>query len=59
MKDGSLKMKIGENLFDVTDGVQDNFYKELFSMDFDGRNASNLFPVEKKFIVKPDIDSFL
>lgn len=59
MKDGSLKMKIGENFFDLIDGVQNNFYKELFSIDFEKQTAMNLFPIEKKFIIKPDIESFL
>lgn len=52
-------MRIGDSVFDVTDGVQDNFYKELFSFDFRGKIAQNLFPVEKKFIVKPDIASYI
>lgn len=58
MKNGELKMKIGNNLFDLTQGVQDSFYKELYAVDYSEQAAMSLFPIEKKFIIKPDMESF-
>lgn len=57
MKDGSLKLRIGDNFFDVISGVQDNFYKEVISINTQKKMAYNLFPVEKKIIIKPDLNS--
>ena len=59
LKDGSLKLRIGENYFDLIDGVQDNFYKDLFAIDYDKKAALNLLPIEKKFIIKPDLEGYL
>jgi len=58
MKNGELKMKIGNNFFDLTQGVQDSFYKELYAVDYSEQVAMSLFPIEKKFIIKPDMESF-
>jgi hypothetical protein len=58
MKDGSIKMKIGQNFFDVMPGVQDHFYKEVISVDVNKKQAVNLTAVERKIIVKPDLNSF-
>lgn len=58
-KDGSMKLKIGDNYFDLIEGVQDNFYKELFAIDFNKKMALNLMPVSKKFIIKPDLEQYL
>lgn len=59
MKNGEIKMKIGNNFFDVTEGVQDSFYKELFAVDHqEDKVAYSLFPIEKKFVIKPNMESF-
>ena len=58
MKNGEIKMKIGNNFFDVTEGVQDSFYKELYAIDYQEKVAMSLFPIEKKFVIKPDMNSF-
>jgi len=58
MKNGEIKLKIGNNFFDVTQGVPDSFYKELFVIDYTDKHAMSLFPVEKKFVVKPNMESF-
>lgn len=58
MKNGDLKLRIGNNFFDLTQGVQDSFYKELYAIDYSDQVAMSLFPIEKKFIIKPDMESF-
>jgi len=58
MKNGGVKLRIGNNFFDVTQGVQDSFYKELFMIDYTDKTAMSLFPIEKKFVVKPNMESF-
>jgi len=58
MKNGELKLRIGNNFFDLTQGVQDSFYKELYAIDYSEQVAMSLFPIEKKFIIKPDMESF-
>lgn len=57
MKDGKLKMKIGENLFDVLSGMEDYFYKEIMAINPQKKMAHSLFPLEKKIIIKPDMNS--
>lgn len=59
MKNGEIKLRIGNNYFDVTQGVQDSFYKELFVVDYTDKFAMSLFPVEKKIVIKPNITSFV
>jgi len=58
MKNGEIKMRIGNNFFDVAQGVQDSFYKELFVIDYTEKSAMSLFPIEKKFVIKPNMESF-
>ena len=59
LRNGKIKMKIGENLFDINEGVQENFYKEIMAINSHDHEALSLMKLQNKLIVKPDISDIL
>lgn len=57
-KSGKIKMKIGDNTFDINPGLKGEFYQEILAVDKDRREASSLTKIQEKFVVKPDLDDF-
>eukprot|EP00331_Platyophrya_macrostoma_P006065 CAMPEP_0176427540 /NCGR_PEP_ID=MMETSP0127-20121128/12628_1 /TAXON_ID=938130 /ORGANISM="Platyophrya macrostoma, Strain WH" /LENGTH=336 /DNA_ID=CAMNT_0017809077 /DNA_START=43 /DNA_END=1049 /DNA_ORIENTATION=- len=57
-KSGKIKMRIGENTFDINPGIKGDFYQEILSVDKDRREASSLTKIQEKFVVKPDLEDF-
>ncbi|KAJ1775978.1 DNA-directed RNA polymerase III subunit RPC4 [Coemansia sp. RSA 2523] len=59
LKSGAVKMKIGDILFDVTQGAECSFLRGLLAVDVRGTNSTAhlLGNVETQLLCTPDLDS--
>ncbi|KAJ2481430.1 DNA-directed RNA polymerase III subunit RPC4 [Coemansia sp. RSA 2131] len=61
LKSGAVKMKIGDILFDVTQGADCNFLRGLLAVDVCGTNSTAhlLGNIETQLLCTPDLDSIV
>jgi len=59
LRNGSVKMQIGEVLFDVSPGIPCQMLQEFAAVDPSSRTITMLGEIEKRIIVTPNIDSLL
>lgn len=55
-KSGKIKMKVGDVVLDVSEGVQTMFHQELIAISAQNQEAHRLGPVHHKFVCTIDVD---
>jgi RNA polymerase III RPC4 len=59
LRNGSVKMQIGEVLFDVSPGIPCQMLQEFAAVDPSSRTVTMLGEIENRIIISPNIDSLL
>ncbi|KAL4518265.1 hypothetical protein Ndes2526A_g01292 [Nannochloris sp. 'desiccata'] len=59
LRNGSVKMQIGEVLFDVSPGIPCQMLQEFAAVDPISKTLTMLGEIEKRIVVTPNIDSLL
>jgi len=59
LKSGKLKLQIGENMFDVAQGMPYSFLQELHYLNLEQKEMFNLGDLEKRIVVTPDLESLI
>lgn len=59
LRNGKFKIKIGENMFDINEGVPDHFLNEVTAINVNDHEALSLMKLNHKFVLKPDMFDIL
>jgi len=58
-KSGKVKMKIGDSLFDVKEGMDCQFYQEVVAVSKENRTACFIDQLNKKLVASPNIEDLV
>jgi DNA-directed RNA polymerase III subunit RPC4 len=59
LKSGKVKLQIGDNMFDVAQGMPCSFLQELHYLNLTSKEIFNLGEIDKRIVVTPDLEVLL
>jgi hypothetical protein len=59
LKSGKMKLRIGDNFFDVDQGLSCSFLQELHYVNLNSKEMFNLGEIDKRIVITPDLNDLL
>jgi DNA-directed RNA polymerase III subunit RPC4 len=59
LKSGKVKLQIGDNMFEVAQGMPCSFLQELHYLNLNSKEIFNLGEIDKRIVVTPDLEVLL